>query len=155
LVLGFHHEQQHQELLVTDIKHVFAQNPLYPVFREPKTGGRNSATPGSQSSPLQFVDFDEATVEIGHGGRGFAYDNEEPLHRALVLEFSLAARPVTKRRVPGIHRRQWLHAPGILAVTRMDDSKRIRFRRMAGAALLDETRRRLVELYFVRVSPDR
>ena len=95
LVLGFHHEQQHQELLVTDIKHVFAQNPLYPVFREPKTGGRSSATPSSQSSPLQFVDFDEATVEIGHGGRGFAYDNEEPLHRALVLEFSLAARPVT------------------------------------------------------------
>src|SRR5213075_3243810 len=84
LVLGIHHEQQHQELLVTDIKHVFAQNPLYPVFRTPKTGGRSSATPVSQSSPLQFVDFDEATVEIGHDGLGFAYDNEGPRHRALV-----------------------------------------------------------------------
>jgi ergothioneine biosynthesis protein EgtB len=95
LVLGIHHEQQHQELLVTDIKHVFAQNPLYPVFRERKTGGRSSATPGSQSSPLHFIGFDEATIEIGHDGRGFAYDNEEPQHRALVPAFSLASRPVT------------------------------------------------------------
>jgi ergothioneine biosynthesis protein EgtB len=105
LILGFHHEQQHQELLVTDIKHVFAQNPLYPVFREdrarvaaataPKTGGRSSATPGSQSSPLQFIDFEETVVAIGHDGPGFAYDNEGPRHRALVPAFSLATRPVT------------------------------------------------------------
>ncbi len=155
LVLGFHHEQQHQELLVTDIKHVFAQNPLYPVFREPKTGGRNSATPGSQSSPLQFVDFDEATVEIGHDGRGFAYDNEGAAASSAGSRIFARCTAGNKRRVPGIHRRQWLHAPGILAVTRMDDRERIRFRRMAGAALLDETRWRLVELYSLRVSPDR
>jgi len=95
LVLGFHHEQQHQELLITDIKHVLAQNPLYPVFREPKTGVRSSATPGSQSSPLQFIDFEEGIVGIGHDGDGFAYDNEGPRHRALVPAFSLATRPVT------------------------------------------------------------
>jgi ergothioneine biosynthesis protein EgtB len=96
LVLGIHHEQQHQELLITDIKHVFAQNPLYPVFRgRKKTGGRSSATPGSQSSPLHFVDFEEAIVEIGHDGHGFAYDNEVPRHRALVPAFTLASRPVT------------------------------------------------------------
>jgi ergothioneine biosynthesis protein EgtB len=95
LVLGTHHEQQHQELLITDIKHVFAQNPLYPVFRESKTGGRSSATPGSQSSPLQFIDFKEAVTEIGYNGNGFAYDNEGPRHRALVPAFSLATRPVT------------------------------------------------------------
>jgi ergothioneine biosynthesis protein EgtB len=95
LVLGFHHEQQHQELLITDIKHVLAQNPLYPVFREPKTGGRSSATPNSQSSPLQFIDFEEGIVEIGHDGDGFAYDNEGPRHRALVPAFSLATRAVT------------------------------------------------------------
>jgi len=105
LILGFHHEQQHQELLVTDIKHVFAQNPLYPVFREdrtrvaaatrPKTGGRSSATPGSHTFPLQFIDFEEMIVAIGHDGSGFAYDNEGPRHRALVPAFSLATRPVT------------------------------------------------------------
>jgi len=95
LILGIHHEQQHQELLVTDIKHVFAQNPLYPVFREPKTGGRSSATPGSQSSPLQFIDFEERIVGIGHNGDGFGYDNEGPRHQALVPAFSLATRPVT------------------------------------------------------------
>jgi ergothioneine biosynthesis protein EgtB len=95
LVLGVHHEQQHQELLITDIKHVFAQNPLHPVFRKPKTGGRSSATPGSQSSPLQFVDFEETVTEIGHDGDGFSYDNEGPRHQALVPAFSLATRPVT------------------------------------------------------------
>ena len=95
LVLGIHHEQQHQELLITDIKHVLAQNPLYPVFRKPKTGGRSSATPDSQSSPLQFIDFEEGIVEIGHDGDGFAYDNEGPRHQALVHAFSLATRPVT------------------------------------------------------------
>ena len=94
LVLGIHHEQQHQELLITDIKHVFAQNPLYPVYRKAKTGSGSSAIPGLQSSP-EFIEFKEATVVIGHGGHGFAYDNEGPRHQALVPAFSLATRPVT------------------------------------------------------------
>ncbi|MEP6602442.1 MAG: ergothioneine biosynthesis protein EgtB, partial [Spartobacteria bacterium] len=92
LTLGIHHEQQHQELLVTDIKHVFAQNPLHPVYREGKIDNHKI-----DIVPLQFVDFDEATVEIGHEGSGFSYDNEGPRHRALVLPFSLASRPVTNR----------------------------------------------------------
>ena len=93
LVLGIHHEQQHQELLITDIKHVFAQNPLYPVFRggdaalrRPDSGARR---------PYQFVDFEETTIAIGHNGDEFAYDNEGPRHQALVAAFSLASRPVT------------------------------------------------------------
>jgi ergothioneine biosynthesis protein EgtB len=100
LVLGIHHEQQHQELLITDIKHVFAQNPLYPVFREGKGQAPGAPKISTESlprprDPYHFVDFDQATVEIGHDGRGFAYDNEGPRHQALVLPFSLASRPVT------------------------------------------------------------
>jgi ergothioneine biosynthesis protein EgtB len=88
--IGLHHEQQHQELLVTDIKHVFAQNPLYPVFREGKEAPAQRAI-----VPCDFVDFEEAIVEIGHAGGGFSYDNEGPRHRALVPAFSIATRPVT------------------------------------------------------------
>src|SRR5213595_1064340 len=90
LILGIHHEQQHQELLVTDIKHVFAQNPLNPVFRERKI---DNASP--KPTPIRFFDFEETAVEIGHDGPGFSYDNEGPRHRALVPAFSIASRPVT------------------------------------------------------------
>jgi ergothioneine biosynthesis protein EgtB len=90
LVLGMHHEQQHQELLLTDIKHVFAQNPLYPAFRR-----RNIENDPAQILPIRFIEFERATVEIGADGRGFAYDNESPRHQALVPAFSLASRPVT------------------------------------------------------------
>src|SRR4051812_37428740 len=88
--LGVHHEQQHQELLVTDIKHVFAQNPLHPVYSPGKSlEGR------APSRPQQFIDFDESVIEIGHDSSGFSYDNEGPRHRALVLPFALATRPIT------------------------------------------------------------
>ena len=90
LVLGIHHEQQHQELLITDIKHVFAQNPLYPVFRE-----RKLRTGAEKVSSVRFVDFEQTMASIGHDGDGFAYDNEGPRHQALVPAFSLASRPVT------------------------------------------------------------
>jgi ergothioneine biosynthesis protein EgtB len=97
LVLGIHHEQQHQELLITDIKHVFAQNPLYPVFRAGTA--RHSVRAGERTAtecrPYRFIEFDEKIAEIGHDGSGFAYDNEGPHHRALVPAFSLATRPVT------------------------------------------------------------
>ena len=94
LVLGIHHEQQHQELLITDIKHVLAQNPLYPVFRVGGDGALRRPDAAARR-PYQFVEFDEQVAEIGHNGKGFAYDNEGPQHRALVPAFSLATRPVT------------------------------------------------------------
>jgi ergothioneine biosynthesis protein EgtB len=89
ITLGTHHEQQHQELLVTDIKHVFAQNPLHPVFR--KRAVQKTEPP----PPMTFVDFDETIATIGHDGRDFSYDNEGPRHRALVPKFSLGSRLVT------------------------------------------------------------
>jgi ergothioneine biosynthesis protein EgtB len=96
LVLGGHHEQQHQELLITDIKHVFAQNPLYPVFRvgsaqSPSAPNVSAAKP----APIRFIDFEQTVTSIGHDGRGFAYDNEGPRHQALVPAFSLGSRPIT------------------------------------------------------------
>src|SRR5262249_9005045 len=90
LILGIHHEQQHQELLITDIKHDFAQNPLYPVFSKQKSDDHKIDIP-----PIKFVQFDETTIEVGHGGSDFCYDNEFPRHRALVLPFALADRLVT------------------------------------------------------------
>jgi len=90
ITLGINHEQQHQELLLTDIKHVLAQNPLYPVFRE-----RKGDLETSKVSPQDFVEFEETTVQIGHDGNGFSYDNEGPRHPALVPHFSLASRVVT------------------------------------------------------------
>jgi ergothioneine biosynthesis protein EgtB len=98
LVLGIHHEQQHQELLITDIKHVFAQNPLYPVFRDGRArppGAPKTPPAGLATHPYQFIDFEQTVATIGHEGRGFAYDNEGPRHQALVPAFSLASRPVT------------------------------------------------------------
>ena len=93
LILGIHHEQQHQELLITDIKHVFAQNPLFPTFSPRKID--NGASPARTIPPVKFVEFDETTLEIGHDGNDFCYDNELPRHRALVLPFALGNRLVT------------------------------------------------------------
>jgi len=101
LILGIHHEQQHQELLITDIKHVFAQNPLYPVFRADETRSPSALDRAGTPGSTQFIEFDETTIEIGHDGAGFSYDNEGPRHRALVLPFSLANRLVTNREYLG------------------------------------------------------
>ncbi len=90
LVLGLNHEQQHQELLITDIKHVFAQNPLYPVFES-----TDEERESRKVAPQRFVEFDEAMVSIGHKGDAFSYDNEGPQHRAFVPAFSLSNRPIT------------------------------------------------------------
>jgi ergothioneine biosynthesis protein EgtB len=96
LVLGIHHEQQHQELLITDIKHVFAQNPLYPTFgvgraRSPSAPNISIAEPAS----IRFVDFEQTVSSIGHNGRGFYYDNEGPQHQVLIPPFALGLRPIT------------------------------------------------------------
>lgn len=87
--LGIHHEQQHQELMLTDIKHLFSCNPLYPVYRE------RPPAPAASPQPLQWISFAEGIHWIGYGGDGFAFDNEKPRHRQFVQPFQLASRPVT------------------------------------------------------------
>jgi ergothioneine biosynthesis protein EgtB len=86
--LGFHHEQQHQELLLMDIKHVLSINPLQPVY-----GGTAGAT--SAPGPLGWVDVEGGLVEVGHEGEGFRFDNEEPRHRVWLEPYRLADRLVT------------------------------------------------------------
>ncbi|HET6551989.1 MAG TPA: ergothioneine biosynthesis protein EgtB [Dyella sp.] len=90
LELGLQHEQQHQELLLTDIKHAFASNPLLPAYTAPLVSDRVSA-----SVPLDFMTGREGIVEIGHDGVEFAFDNESPRHRALLAPHALANRLVT------------------------------------------------------------
>ncbi|KAF0193133.1 MAG: hypothetical protein FD165_236 [Gammaproteobacteria bacterium] len=89
LVLGLNHEQQHQELLLTDIKYNFSINPLAPAYRD------LVATDGSFSPPLEFIEYGGGLHQIGHAGDGFAYDNEGPRHRICVEPYRLANRPVT------------------------------------------------------------
>ncbi len=89
IVLGLNHEQQHQELILTDIKHVFSCNPLRPAYHEQKTGRKGV------EAALGWIDFEGGLCEIGHEGEGFAYDNEMPRHRAFVEPYRLASRPVT------------------------------------------------------------
>ncbi|HZZ84715.1 MAG TPA: ergothioneine biosynthesis protein EgtB [Anaeromyxobacteraceae bacterium] len=88
--LGLHHEQQHQELVLTDVKHALSQNPLRPAWREdlPLAGG--AAAP-----LLAFRELPGGVAEIGDAGQGFAFDNERPRHRAWLEPFALASRPAT------------------------------------------------------------
>jgi ergothioneine biosynthesis protein EgtB len=87
--LGLHHEQQHQELLLMDIKHVLSCNPLMPAY----CAGESS--PEAVSSRLGWAEHDGGEVEVGHTGAGFGFDNEFPRHRAVVTPFALADRLVT------------------------------------------------------------
>jgi ergothioneine biosynthesis protein EgtB len=88
--LGLHHEQQHQELLLTDLKYNFACNPLRPAYIPP------DAPPQVQAASVpQWVSFPEGVYWIGHDGLGFAFDNESPRHRCFVEPFQLASRLIT------------------------------------------------------------
>ena len=77
LVLGLHHEQQHQELTATDIKHAFWTNPLHPSYLESEFS--KSAQP---AGPVEWIAYPGGIAEIGHLGDGFAFDNETPRHKS-------------------------------------------------------------------------
>lgn len=87
--LGLNHEQQHQELILMDIKHLLSQNPMDPVYAMASPGPRQTAPDHS------WVAFPAGVRWIGHSGHGFAYDNEGPRHRVFLEAFELGSRPVT------------------------------------------------------------
>jgi ergothioneine biosynthesis protein EgtB len=89
--LGLNHEEQHQELLIlTDVKHLLAHNPTWPVYRDV------AAVPaGTRVRAMDWQSLAEGICEIGHAGRGFAFDNEGPRHKVFLQGFALARRPVT------------------------------------------------------------
>jgi ergothioneine biosynthesis protein EgtB len=87
--VGLSHEQQHQELMLTDIKHVFAHNRLLPALRDDVTRRQAKAT------GLRWHAHPGGVVEVGHAGDAWAFDNEGPRHQTLLQPFELASRPVT------------------------------------------------------------
>ncbi len=92
LTLGLHHEEQHQELLLTDILHAFSCNPLLPACQPAPAQGLRLA----QASPaLRWLDGPRGAVEIGHAGGGFAFDNEGPRHTVWLQPYRIADRLVT------------------------------------------------------------
>ncbi len=93
LILGLHHEQQHQELILTDLKHTLGGNPLRPTYRDLETPLRKPAGTGSP----RWVEFPGGLRSIGHGEATFAFDNETPRHQEFVAPFALADRLVTNR----------------------------------------------------------
>ena len=106
--LGLQHEQQHQELLLTDIKHALWSNPLRPAYR---------AAPAKPANPkrvsLRFVEGRDGIVEIGHRGDGFAFDNETPRHRTLLQPHALATRLVTNAEYLAFVREGGYREPGL------------------------------------------
>lgn len=89
--LGIQHEQQHQELLLTDLKHLFAQNPLGPAVWE-KTA---IASEVAQFSAMKWIEGNAGVTQVGHDGDGFAFDCEGPRHATLLPPHALASRPVS------------------------------------------------------------
>jgi ergothioneine biosynthesis protein EgtB len=89
--LGLNHEQQHQELMLTDLKHLFSRNPLLPAYMTKPAPASEVRT----SAPLQFQEFEGGVREIGATGKHFCFDNETPRHRTLVEPYALGDRLVT------------------------------------------------------------
>jgi ergothioneine biosynthesis protein EgtB len=90
IILGVHHEQQHQELLLTDIKHILALNPLHPVYRDDLQVRLEPA-----DSTCGWIEYPGGLYSIGHQGSEFAFDNESPRHQTYLRDYQLANRLVT------------------------------------------------------------
>ena len=131
LDLGLQHEQQHQELILTDVKHMLSCNPLKPSYASTRPADGAAGAP-----PLAWNEFAAGVVEIGHDGVSFAFDNETPRHRHYLDAFALASRPVTHAEytafiADGGYRRpelwlsegwDWLHANQLEAPLYWEDA---------------------------------
>jgi ergothioneine biosynthesis protein EgtB len=91
IILGLNHEQQHQELLITDVKNAFWNNPLHPVYAQ----GTDAILGNQQPTPMRWVDFAGGLADIGYQGHDFCFDNETPRHKVYLEPFRLASRPVS------------------------------------------------------------
>jgi len=91
--LGVNHEQQHQELMLTDIKHIFAYNPLKPVYRSNQKFDADQNSTSVEAAT--WIEFSGGLTELGYSGDRFAYDNEFPRHKTHINNFLLASTPVT------------------------------------------------------------
>jgi ergothioneine biosynthesis protein EgtB len=89
--VGLHHEQQHQELLLVDIKHLLSCNPVAPAYIA------HVERPVLATSELSFCDYPGGIIRVGADGTDFSFDNERPCHDALLHEYSLATRPITNK----------------------------------------------------------
>ena len=130
--LGLHHEQQHQELVLTDLKHMLSLNPLRPVYRE-------APQPSfAEPPPLRWHGHPGGVAWIGHDGGSFAFDNEGPRHRAFVEPFRLGSRLVTNGEFRSLHGGRRVRATRALAFGRLG---RRPHASLAGATLLVGGRR--------------
>ena len=87
--LGVHHEQQHQELILTDVKHALSRNPTFPAYQPAR------AHAGASPAPMRWTALPDGVRQIGHDGRGFSFDNERPRHRVFVADYEIGERLVT------------------------------------------------------------
>ena len=92
--VGIHHEQQHQELILTDVKHLLAQNPMLPAY----TADRPVQSSKGRARVASTIEVEEGLVTIGHDGRGFSFDNERGRHRVWLEAYGISSRLVTAGR---------------------------------------------------------
>ena len=118
LELGLNHEQQHQELLLTDLKHLFSLNPLQPAYRTPQP------LPPCAALPLQFLAGAEGLARIGHTGAAFAFDCETPRHRVLLHPHAIANRPVNNDEFREFIRDDGYRTPGLWMAEGWDRCRR-------------------------------
>ena len=120
ITLGLHHEQQHQELLLTDILHLFAQNPMRPAYLDP----RPLPIDHDPDQCVEWVRFEGGVRSIGHAGEAFAFDCETPRHDVLAQDFRLSKRAVTNAEWMGFIEDGGYDDPGVWLSDGIDRRRR-------------------------------